>query len=89
MKNKLRMRKLNLHKARRILGEAEELSKKEIEWDVPDDLRKNISRTDFWETFISIGKWKNNNEKFLLISTEGKLIYLTKKIIKEIYKEIK
>lgn len=75
------------NKAFRILS-GKKLSKRFIEWDVPADLLKHINRENHFETYVSIGEWKNNKEKFILICQEGKLIYLEEEIIKKLTKKI-
>jgi hypothetical protein len=74
-------------KAKRILKDG--LSKKEISWDVPADLKNNINQDNYFKTFVSLGRWKNNVKKFILISQQGVLIYLEKDIVKKLWDAVK
>ena len=74
-------------KARRLIKDR--LSRSVINWDVPIDLRNSISQEKHFQTFVSLGKWKNNDKKFILISQEGHLIYLEKEIVKLLWEAVK
>jgi len=80
--------KLKEGKARRILRD-DKLSEKEISWEVPYDLIENINQKNHFQTFISLGRWRNTNEKFILISKEGVLIYLEKEVVKKLWESLK
>lgn len=83
------MRELNLHKARRILGDSVDLSLHEISWEAPVELYNKINRDNHFETFVSLGEWINTNQKFILVSKEGTLIYLEKEIVEAMWKALK
>ncbi len=80
---------LRLHKARRILSNGDELSKKEYSWDVPVDITRQGIKDG--ETLVSIGKWISpKDEKVLWIYTKEMghdiLTFLNKEIVEKIIK---
>ena len=80
------MEKLNLHKARRIINKG--LSKKEIPWNVPINLKNSINQNNYFNQFISLGKWENNNKKFILLTYKGELIYFEKEIVEAMWRAV-
>ena len=85
--------KLKKGEAKRIIKNGKDLSIKDFKWDIPLDL-KDIAKSDVnkFETFISLGRWKNSYEKrqtkFILIARKRELIFLEPEIIKIMYNSI-
>ena len=82
--------KIVINKAKRIVNNDKNLSKKDFIWNVPKDLIKLSTKDKFeFRTFIGIGRWDNNNKPFACVVKEGKIIYLEKEIVEILYNSIK
>lgn len=72
-----------VHKARYILYNNEDLSKKLFDWRVPVDLRI-LSKDNNDKTFVRIGHWVDTGEKYLCIGTHNKTVIIHKKLFRKL-----
>jgi len=90
----VKFNKIEEGKAKRILSNRNKLSVKNLDWDIPLDL-KVISEEDknYYQIFIGVGRWigdtKKQSTKFICIAKNGVTVFLEPEVIKLMYNSIK